>query len=98
MTADKRRASQLELTMFTETCHAKSSKEEDGIEPRDKAIVLRLPPYLDDSREARLTQMDSILNDLRVEIQRMPVPSRYITRLILDAFLEIRDALGQEDR
>jgi hypothetical protein len=83
--------------MFSDKSPAGSS-EDGGVEPNKvaNAIVLSLPPYLDNSRQARLTEMDSLLNELRVEIHRLPTPSRYIARLILDAFLEVRDTLEQE--
>jgi hypothetical protein len=91
---------QLQLTMFSDRSLTESS-EASGAEPKNKtidAIILGPPPYLVDSRQARLTQMDSVLNDLQVEIHRLPITSRYIARLILDAFLEIRDALAQEGK
>jgi hypothetical protein len=96
----RKESSQLELTTFSGNSLTESS-EESPAKPTGRAIgavVLSTPPYLLDFRQARLTQMDSVLNDLRVEIHRLPSPSRYIARLILDAFLEIRDALAQEGK
>lgn len=93
----KKASSQLQLTMFSHNSLAGSS-EEGGARPKDKAvtaIVLSPPPYLLDSRQARLTQMDLLLNDLRAEIRR-PSDLRYLARLILDVLLEIRDALAKE--
>jgi hypothetical protein len=96
----KKESSQLELTTFSGNSITESS-EESPAKPTGRAIgavVLSTPPYLLDYREARLSQMDLILNELRVEIHRLPSPSRYIARLILDVFLEIQDALAQEGK
>jgi len=103
MTAVRRKrsekeSSQLQLTTFSENSPTESS-EKSTAKPKGRvvgAVVLSAPPYLLDSRHARLTQMDLLLNDIRVEIHRLPVDLRYIARLILDALLEIREALPQE--
>jgi len=95
----KKDSSQLQLTTFSENSLTKSS-EQSTAKPKDRvvgAVVLSAPPYLLDCRHARLTQMDLLLNDVRVEIHRLPTDLRYIARLILDALLEIREALPQED-
>jgi hypothetical protein len=87
----------VQLTLFTESSLTEPS-EKDGTEPQHKAVgavALRLPPYLADSREARLSQLDVILNDLGVEIHGLPTPLRHIVRLILYALLESREALEQ---
>lgn len=94
----KKEASQLQLTMFLDKSLTES-READASELKDKmvgAFDLTSPPYLVDSRQARLTQIDLLLNDLRVEIHRLPTDLRYIARLILDALLEIRDSLDRE--